>query len=91
MKDLSYYITFGKRYLVIGILAYITAAYIGINIDTDINTVKFTVYSAIYAGLTAVLCIPIIISKASRGTKYTGIGCMLIIILFILGFSRSVI
>lgn len=91
MKDLSYYLTFGKRYLVIGILAYITAAYIGINIDTDINTVKFTVYSAIYAGLTAVLCIPIIISKASRGTKYTGIGCMLIIILFILGFSRSVI
>lgn len=43
MKDLSYYLTFGKRYLVVGILAYITAAYIGINIDKDINTVKFTV------------------------------------------------
>ncbi len=90
MTDFDYYLTFGKRYLAMSVLAYIIGAYTALNINTNIDFSTFTIYSASYAAAVAIICVPFLLLNIKRDTKYLILGCLFLTVIFILGFSRTV-
>lgn len=90
MTDFDYYLTFGRRYLAMGVLVYIIAAYTALNINTDIDISTFIVYSAAYAAAVAFASIPLLLLNIKRDIKYSILGCLLLTVIFILGFFRTV-
>lgn len=91
MTDFDYYLTFGRRYLAMGVLVYTIAAYTALNINTDIDISTFLIYSSAYAAAVALASVPLLLLNIKRGTKYLILGCLLLTVIFILGFSRTVI
>ena len=61
MTDFDYYLTFGKRYLAMSVLAYIIGAYTALNINTNIDFSTFTIYSASYTAAVAIICVPFLL------------------------------
>lgn len=83
---------FGKRYLVIGILMYILAVFIALNFK-DITMIKpnaYIIYSLLFIGvlLTAFLILYFVFRK-NRYVASLISGSVILIIIFILGFSRT--
>lgn len=87
MKNLSYYLTFGRRYLAIGVLVYILSACIAINITPDANIPLSVTYLSAFVGFGFFALILKI--KFNRLAKQILLSILIIFTIFLFGFSKS--
>lgn len=93
MKDITYYLTLGRRYLLISILCWIMAAYIGLNIkiyNLSESIGRIMIYSAFFiAGCLILVCVFSFILRKNRRAARLLVYGILIVCVAVFGFVST--
>lgn len=93
MKDITYYLTLGRRYLLISILCWIMAAYIGLNIkiyNLSESIGRIMIYSAFFiAGCLIPVCVFSFILRKNRRAARLLVYGILIVCVAVFGFVST--
>ncbi len=82
------WLSFGRRYLVVGILCYILSVYVALNTEISIAADKLAVYSLCFLGALGFVGLTFCCIIKHREARHLAIGVLIVASLIILGFCR---